>query len=138
MNMTAPAESHHQEAVGTLDRMGMTGALLCAIHCALLPVALVVLPSVGLALVFNDRVEFIFVGFASFVGLVSLVRSFRMHRAGAALALLVPGLALLWGGVLWAPLHEALAPHAITMAAGGSLVAVAHFLNARLVRRACT
>ncbi len=114
----------------------MAGSLLCAVHCAILPVVFVVLPSVGLALALSDRVELAFVLFASLVGTVSLVRGFRRHRAGLALMLLAPGLALLWAGVRWPPLHHAAVPHALAMAAGGSLVAVAHFLNLRFARRA--
>lgn len=115
--------------------MGIAGSLLCAAHCALLPVLFVVLPSVGLALALDDRVERAFVAFATLVGAVSLLRGFRVHRVGLALVLLVPGLALLWGGVAWSPLHTRLVPHALTMAAGGTLVAVAHYLNLRYHRR---
>jgi hypothetical protein len=91
---------------------------------------------VGLALVLNDVVEQAFVAFASLVGTVSLVRGFRRHRVALALLLLAPGLTLLWAGIRWAPLHEAVVPHALAMALGGSLVAVAHFLNLRYARRA--
>lgn len=113
----------------------MTGSLLCAVHCALLPIVFLVLPSVGLSLLLNDGVERAFVGFATLIGTVGLVRGFRAHRVALALMLLAPGLALLWGGILWPPLHEALWPHAVTMATGGGLVAVAHFLNLRFARR---
>lgn len=109
----------------------MAGSLLCAIHCAALPIALLVLPSVGLALAFNDRVEWAFVLVATVVGLTSLVRGFRVHRVALPLALLVPGLASLWAGVGWDPLHHAQVPHAVAMALGGTLVAVAHYANIR-------
>jgi len=134
MNTTAPAGS--TAAPPTLDRVGMAGSLLCAVHCALLPVLFIVLPSVGLALLLDDRVELGFVLFASLVGSASLVRGFRLHRVGLALLLLAPGLALLWAGVRWPPLHEAAVPHALTMALGGGLVAVAHYLNLRYTRHA--
>ena len=55
-------------------------------------------------------------------------------RAGS---LLVPGLAALWLGVFFPPLHEALLPHAITMTVGGTLVGAAHLANLRLNRAAC-
>lgn len=132
MNASAPARS--PDAPRVLDRVGMVGSLLCAVHCALLPVVFLVLPSVGLALVLNGIVEQVFVAFASLIGTVSLVRGFRAHRVALALLLLAPGLALLWAGIGWAPLHEAVVPHALTMALGGGLVAVAHFLNLRHAR----
>lgn len=117
-----------------LDRIGMTGSLLCAVHCALLPIVFVVLPSVGLSLLLNDGVELAFVSFATLVGTISLVRGFRSHRVALALMLLAPGLGLLWAGVRWPPLHEAAVPHALAMALGGGLVAVAHYLNLRYGR----
>ena len=119
-----------------LDRVGMTGSLLCALHCAALPIALLVLPSVGLALAFNDPIEWTFVGIATVVGALSLVRGFRLHRVALPLLLLVPGLVLLWGGIGWAPLHHARIPHALAMALGGTLVAVAHYANLHHSRRA--
>lgn len=119
-----------------LDRIGMTGSLLCAVHCAVLPILFVVLPSVGLSLLLNDGVELAFVVFATLVGTISLLRGFRSHRVALALVLLVPGLGLLWAGVRWPPLHAAVVPHALTMALGGGLVAVAHYLNLRYTRAA--
>jgi hypothetical protein len=48
------------------------------------------------------------------------------------LGLLLPGLAVLWAGVLYAPLHHAAVPHAMAMTFGGTLVGLAHLLNLRL------
>ena len=113
----------------------MAGSLVCAVHCALLPILVVVLPSVGLSLLLSDRVEQVFVAFASLVGSYALARGFLAHRVVLALALLVPGLVLLWAGILWPPLHHAAVPHAVAMACGGGLVAIAHYLNLRAGRR---
>ena len=46
--------------------------------------------------------------------------------------MLLFGLAALWAGVLYAPLHEPVVPHAIVMTVGGTLVGLAHLLNLRL------
>lgn len=115
-----------------LDRIGATGSLLCAIHCAVLPVLIVALPSLGLAAWLGHGFELGFVAFATLLGLYSLVRSYRRHRFIGALRLLVPGLALLWAGAFYEPLHDALVPHAITMTLGGTLVGLAHLVNLRL------
>ena len=37
-----------------LDRIGAAGSLLCAIHCALLPLAIAILPSLGIAVWLGD------------------------------------------------------------------------------------
>jgi hypothetical protein len=71
--------------------------------------------------------------FAGPGGLVfSLVWGYRRHRVFRALGLLLPGLALLWFGVLYPPLHQTLVAHAVAMAIGGTLVGLGHLVNLRL------
>lgn len=115
-----------------LDRVGAFGSLLCALHCALLPLVIAVLPSLGVAAWLGTGFEEAFVLFATALGLFSMVWGYRRHRAVRALSLLVPGLLVLWVGVLYTPLHESLIPHAIAMTFGGTLVGLAHLANLRL------
>jgi len=115
-----------------LDRLGATGSLVCAVHCALLPLVIALLPSLGIAVWLGEDFEQGFVVFASLLGLFTLAWGYRRHRAVRALGLLLPGLAALWLGVLYAPLHHTLVPHAITMTFGGTLVGLAHLANLRL------
>ena len=115
-----------------IDRFGATGSLLCAIHCALTPLALAALPALGLTAWFNGSLEWALVSFVTLLGLISLGWSYRRHRAMGAFVLLVPGLAALWTGLLYAPLHESVVPHAVVMTFGGTLVGLAHLLNLRL------
>ena len=115
-----------------LDRIGAAGSLLCAIHCALLPLAIAILPSLGIAVWLGDGFETGFVAFASLFGLAVLAWSYRRHRAMRALGLLLPGLAALWVAVLYPPLHHAVVPHAMVMTFGGTLVGLAHVANLRL------
>ena len=115
-----------------LDRFGATGSLLCAIHCALTPMLLAALPALGLTAWFNGSVELALVAFVTLLGLLSLGWSYRRHRALRALGLLLPGLAALWLGLLYAPLHHSLVPHAVVMTFGGTLVGLAHLTNLRL------
>ena len=115
-----------------LDRLGATGSLLCAIHCALLPLAIALLPSLGIATWLGDDFEQGFVVFATLLGLFTLLWGYRRHRAVRALGLLVPGLSALWLGVMVQPLHEAAVPHAVVMTLGGTLVGLAHLANLRL------
>ena len=115
-----------------LDRLGATGSLVCAVHCALLPLVIALLPSLGIALWLGEDFELGFVTFATLLGVFTLVWGYRRHRVVRALWLLIPGLVALWAGVLFAPLHHALVPHAITMTFGGTLVGLAHLANLRL------
>ena len=49
-----------------------------------------------------------------------------------ALGLLIPGLLVLWVGILYPPLHHSVVPHAVAMTFGGTLVGLAHLANLRL------
>ncbi|MGO4779524.1 MerC domain-containing protein, partial [Lysobacter sp. 2RAB21] len=97
---------------GLLDRIGALGSLACAVHCAALPLLIAVLPSLGIAVWFGDGFEMGFVMFATLLGSFSVISGYRRHHAMRALSLLIPGLGLLWVGVLYAPLLHALLPHA--------------------------
>lgn len=115
-----------------LDRLGATGSLLCAVHCAVLPLVIALLPSLGIAAWLGEDFERGFVVFATLLGLFTLLWGYRRHRAVRALGMLVPGLGALWLGVLFDPLHEAAVPHAVVMTFGGTLVGLAHLANLRL------
>ncbi|MBW8807534.1 MAG: MerC domain-containing protein [Lysobacter sp.] len=117
---------------GLLDRIGAVGSLACAVHCAALPLLIAVLPSLGLSSWFGHRFEIAFVIFATLLGGFSVWSGYRRHHAVRALSLLIPGLIVLWSGVLYPPLHGALLPHAIVMTFGGTLVGLAHLAYLRL------
>lgn len=114
------------------DRLGAMGAFICALHCALIPVALALLPAVGLGLVAWHGMELAFAGFASVLAVTSLYLGYRGHRAYHAWLLVAPGLLLIWGALVYPPLHASVVPHALAMAVGGVLIAVAHLVNLRL------
>lgn len=116
------------------DRMGATASLLCALHCALLPFVLALLPLLGLGFLADHRFERIFVACAAALASVTIFTAWRRHRKLHALFLLVPGIALLLSGIVididrreW--LHTAL------VVAGGVLVASAHIVNLVLSHR---
>ena len=115
-----------------LDRFGAMGSLVCALHCALLPVVIAALPAMGIAAWVSDGFERGFVVFATLLGVSSLLWGYRRHRMVRALGLLLPGLAILWLGVLYQPLHETVVPHAVAMTLGGTLVGLGHLVNLRL------
>ncbi len=126
-----PSSASH--TLGKADRLGFVLSFLCALHCALLPILIALLPSLGVASWLSSDFEEWFVLFASGVGLFTVVWGFRRHRAVRALGLLLPGLTALWIGVLYPPLHASVLPHAVVMTLGGGLVALAHAANLHLV-----
>ncbi len=125
----SPAQRSHR----LLDRLGAAGSLVCAVHCALLPIAIAALPALGLASARYEGFEQAFVAFATLVGCFSVFWGYRRHGAVRALGLLIPGLVALWSGILFPPLHHNLVLHALVMTAGGTLVGLAHLANLRLV-----
>lgn len=127
--MASPRKNLHKA-----DRVGFLASLICAAHCALLPIVIALLPAFGVAGALNEHFEELFAVFATVLGLFALVVGYRRHRALHALALLVPGLLIVWVGVLYPPLHHSVVPHAIAMTLGGGLVALAHLANLRLNR----
>jgi hypothetical protein len=127
-----PAPPRPRRFGAWMDRIGSAAALLCALHCALLPFVLAILPALGLGVLAGTRWELPYVAFASVLAFASLWQGFRRHRVYRALVLLVPGLVAVWAGLLVPALHEDVVRHAVTMTFGGTLIAVAHLVNLRL------
>lgn len=112
------------------DRIGAIASFLCAIHCALLPLVLAVLPALGLGFLADHRFEHAFIAFASLLALTTLIVGFRRHQRFRAFWFLVPGIALLLAGIVVE--YDSTLVHAILVAIGGTLVATAHVTNLRL------
>lgn len=123
--------SEPDTALRTADRVGFAASMLCAVHCALLPLALALLPALGLRLGGWTDIDQAFVVFATVLGLTTMTLGYRRHRVFRAWALLLPGLALIWVGS-FTPLHDHGLGHAVVMTLGGLLLAAAHGLNLRL------
>ena len=123
------------DRLATADRVGAAAATVCAVHCALLPLALGLAPALGLRL--GGWVDFdqAFVVFASLLAATTLALGYRRHREFRAWALLVPALVLVWAGS-FTSLHDHTSGHLVVMVAGGVLLAAAHLLNLRLTHAA--
>ncbi|MBS0225064.1 MAG: MerC domain-containing protein [Proteobacteria bacterium] len=125
----------HGDRSGWIDRIGATGSFLCAIHCLAAPLVLALIPTLGAAAWFGDRIEIGFVLFVSVVGLLSTLSSWRRHRRHHIPATMVLGIAVLWTGILVPRIHHQLTWHVLAMGTGGLLVASAHLANLRASRR---
>jgi hypothetical protein len=113
-----------------LDRMGVIASTVCAIHCALLPLVIALLPMTGLNFLSYPIVEYGMIFTAAIIGLFSLGMSFmRIHKRVWPLLLFFAGLATIsfshaeFTG--WA--------EGSLVASGGMLIVIAHFLNSRYV-----
>jgi len=117
------------------DSFGAFAAVVCAIHCALLPFVLALLPTLGLGVFASHGFEFLYVAFATALAGTSLVQGYRRHRILRALSFAVPGLLIVWTGVLLPAIHDNVVAHAVVMTCGGTLIAIAHLINLRLTHR---
>lgn len=115
------------------DRFGASASMLCAVHCALLPLVIAVLPALGLGFLADHRFEHVFIAFASMLALTALIVGFRRHQRFRAFWFLLPGIALLCAGIVVE--YDSTLLHAALVAMGGSLVALAHLTNLRLSHR---
>jgi hypothetical protein len=118
---------------GFLDIAGTAAALACALHCAVMPLALTLLPLAGLSFLAGEAAEWALVGLSAVLGTASLCLGYRAHRSRRALALLAAGLALLAAGRIaeereWEPWGVPL------VVAAGLTVGAAHLVNRRLCR----
>ena len=118
------------------DRVGFAASMLCAVHCAAMPLVLALLPTLGLGTAGWIDIDQAIVVFATLLAAITLSIGWRRHRAYRAWGLLVPALGLLWFAT-FGPIHshdggwEAWT-HATMMVAGGLLLAAAHLTNMRL------
>jgi len=109
-----------------LDNLGIIASILCAIHCAAIPLLISTLPLWGIAFLNTVWIEIVMIGISLMLGSVSLGLSyFRNHRKIIPLLLLMAGFLLIAVGhftgkfaleILFVPL-------------GGFVIASAHFVN---------
>lgn len=133
LSKTEPAAASRRwsRLAALADRFGATASFLCAIHCALLPFVIALLPTLGLGFLADHALERGFVVFACLLALTMLGLGYRRHRRPNALFLLLPAVLLLLAGVL-VDSDRAVVAHAWLVTTGGSLLALAHLVNLRL------
>jgi hypothetical protein len=64
----------------SLDTIGIGASLLCAIHCAFLPLLFMILPLTGVKLFHNEMLDFTLIGISFIVGSFALLRGYRKHH----------------------------------------------------------
>ncbi|PCJ52589.1 MAG: hypothetical protein COA79_23580 [Planctomycetota bacterium] len=64
----------------SLDNIGITLSILCAVHCLVLPLFLVLLPTIGLSFLLNETAEKVFIGCSILFALMTLIFGYRIHR----------------------------------------------------------
>ncbi len=78
------------------DALGITTAIACAIHCAILPLFLTSLPLLGVNIVHNLLFEVFMIVLAFVIGSYSLFHGYQLHHhRNSALIIFILGMALL-------------------------------------------
>jgi len=114
----------------SLDVIGATTSLVCAVHCAGVGVLLGIAPA--LDVIAQPWVDWLFLGASTLVGLFALVPGYRRHRHRLPLALFIGGIAtLLITRLLHVP--PSLLELSLVLVAASALI-TAHWANRREVR----
>ncbi|HEV3325439.1 MAG TPA: MerC domain-containing protein [Puia sp.] len=111
------------------DGLGIFTSILCAIHCALLPLLVSALPLLGVSLVRNPLFEYGMIGLAFGIGTWALWHGFtRHHHRLTPWLLFVSGMMLLIAKEIWRQYELYFLPFAVV------LIISAHVVNYRLSR----
>ena len=106
-----------------LDQTGVVASLVCAIHCALLPFAVTILPLLGLTFLANPIFEIVMIALSLCVGLMALLTSYRSHKQKRPILLLSIGFIFIVLG------HLIENTEAVLIPIGGLIIALAHLIN---------
>jgi hypothetical protein len=113
----------------SLDQLGITASVACAIHCAALPFIITILPLWGLEFLAHSWVELSMICLSLIIGIWSLSTSFPKHLKVLPIMVLVTGFGFIAIG------HYAFhSLEAVLIPIGGFTIAVAHYLNWKYCR----
>jgi tetrahydromethanopterin S-methyltransferase subunit C len=113
------------------DALGIATSLVCAIHCALLPLLLTSLPLFGINIIHNNFFEAGMIALAFLIGSVALFHGYRRHHH-RALPLLIFS-----AGFILLVLKEIFVNYEIALLVPAvSFILTAHFFNYRFCRKA--
>jgi hypothetical protein len=114
-----------------IDRLGASVSFVCAVHCAVTPFAVTILPLVGLSFLTNALVERVVLAVSLLLATASVCWGVRFHKQrrilmifGAALFLILMGRTLVEG-----PLET------LFVVLGASLFVCSHCINRYFCRR---
>ncbi|MGD9582408.1 MAG: MerC domain-containing protein [Lysobacterales bacterium] len=121
-----PSDSRQARWLPRLDAFGSWAALVCAVHCAALPLAAVAMPLATVEVLGDHRIERVFVVFAGLFGALVLGSGLSRSRMRVVFALFGLAIGLLAAGAFS---EQTTLAHALTMTLGGLGLGAAHGLN---------
>src|ERR1700680_1069082 len=110
----------------SLDAIGIGASFICAIHCALLPLLLIVLPLTGLEFLHSNVLDFTLLGTSFLIGCFALLRGYRKyHHKKNAILLFALGFPILAISHFYFKNRTAI----ILIVIAASLIITAHLIN---------
>src|ERR1700739_1727184 len=113
------------------DTIGFSASMLCAIHCAVVPFVLSILPLLGMEFLSNPITETCMVGGSFMIASCSLFIGYCRHKNYKAFAFMTTGFFLIGLGVFMKNEYAEI----ILSASGACLVATSHLINFRLCKK---
>jgi amino acid permease len=122
------------------SKAGSIASLVCAVHCALTPLALLALPVIAvhswdglnemLGAFLAETTEWIFIGVIALLAGFGLLATYPHHRDSRPILITACGLSILLASHLW--IESVGNQEVLWDVAGASMIAVAGFWNRRL------
>jgi lipid-A-disaccharide synthase-like uncharacterized protein len=112
-----------------LDKVGLFLSVLCAVHCALLPILITVLPLLGTSLTHNLTLEISLIGSSLLIaGFVFVKDYIQTHKSLLPLLLLSVGI----GAKMLALFYFEHSYEPVVITSGAAFIALAFFANWKL------
>jgi tetrahydromethanopterin S-methyltransferase subunit C len=113
------------------DTLGITTSLVCAIHCAVLPLVLTSLPLFGINIIHNNFFEVGMIALAFVIGSIALFHGYKRHHHR-----MLP-LFVFSAGFIFLVLKELFVTYEIALLIPAvALILTGHFFNFRFCRKA--
>jgi len=122
-------------SISVVDRMAVGFSLLCLMHCLVVPLLLIILPSLATSLFASESVHLWLVYAIVPSSLFALGMGCRQHRRGLFILIGLSGLSLLILGILVEQFGWDHTLEQVFTASGAILIAFAHIFNFRACRK---
>ncbi|EMR03523.1 MerC domain-containing protein [Cesiribacter andamanensis] len=109
-----------------LDSAGFFASIVCALHCAFLPLLLLALPHASLPLLHTPAAEFLMIGASFGLSLAALSSGFGKHKRKRVLLAMLAGFSIILLGITTALPQGA---EILATSSGALLVSLGHYLN---------
>ena len=75
-----------------MKNVGMWASIVCAIHCTVVPLLAILIPTTGVYLFINETFEFVLLAFSLLFNITNVCFGYRQHKSNKAVAVLALGL----------------------------------------------